>query len=456
MELKTAAPASVQKRVVSPSFKLQQTSPLTSLVRQTSSSHRRARELAASEHCTPISIPTYQTATPFTPQYPSSPLLHSRFRSSTITSSSRPEDNSSYLDTSASFNDSHDAEYRYYDRESVYSNLTALLPSPMNDVDESWPAAGETQDYQQPWNGVSLDPNTHREHVPSPLPMVVVSSPESNYENISRKAPIVAPTIANFSRPVIRPSSAFENQKRQVLERNLGRALAPLAQSSILERLDPLLRIQQHPPSAAPGGVVSNVVDLPSSNSHLSPIVTPILRPSFSTPSLTTRHPPSPWAPPASTVAKKSYSHQQLDSTRSAASRLAFMVPSPAHSGSVISQERDSSVSYPALSDSPTSPVRTAQEYLLLGIQHHEANRLADSASCFEMSAKEQGGCGVGMLMWGLTLRHGWGCPKNEKQGFKWLQKAAESAVDDLESARGGREVVAVQVWVNLHCSSFA
>jgi len=94
----------------------------------------------------------------------------------------------------------------------------------------------------------------------------------------------------------------------------------------------------------------------------------------------------------------------------------------------------------------PSHPQRmTAQDYLLLGIEHHENNRLKESAMCFERSAKEQGGCGVGMIMWGLTLRHGWGCGKNEKQGFKWLQKAAEGAVDDLEKAQGGIDSRAVQ-----------
>jgi len=91
---------------------------------------------------------------------------------------------------------------------------------------------------------------------------------------------------------------------------------------------------------------------------------------------------------------------------------------------------------------SPHSP----QEYLQLGIRHHEANRLKDAAICFEKSAKDEGGCGVGMVMWGLTLRHGWGCEKNESLGFKWLQKAAESAVTDLESTRKGLDATAVQV----------
>ncbi|EIN13226.1 HCP-like protein [Punctularia strigosozonata HHB-11173 SS5] len=61
------------------------------------------------------------------------------------------------------------------------------------------------------------------------------------------------------------------------------------------------------------------------------------------------------------------------------------------------------------------------------------------------MSAKEQGGCGVGMLMWGLTLRSGWGVKKDEKKAFKWIKRAAESAVGDLESTRGGMEATAVK-----------
>lgn len=91
---------------------------------------------------------------------------------------------------------------------------------------------------------------------------------------------------------------------------------------------------------------------------------------------------------------------------------------------------------------------KTAHDYLLLGIEHHEADRLNESARCFERSTVEGGGCGVGMLMWGLTLRHGWGCPKNEKAAFKWLQKAAESAVGDLEAtrARGVKDNSVVRV----------
>ncbi|KAH9985759.1 hypothetical protein BJV77DRAFT_94526 [Russula vinacea] len=49
------------------------------------------------------------------------------------------------------------------------------------------------------------------------------------------------------------------------------------------------------------------------------------------------------------------------------------------------------------------------------------------------------------MLMWGLTLRHGWGCAKDESLGFSWLRRAAEAAVGDLERARAGLDISAVR-----------
>jgi len=86
-----------------------------------------------------------------------------------------------------------------------------------------------------------------------------------------------------------------------------------------------------------------------------------------------------------------------------------------------------------------------ADQLLQDGIQHHQANRLKEAAVAFERSATTPGGSGVGMLMWGLTLRHGWGCAKNESLGFTWLRRAAEAAVGDLERARSGFETSAVR-----------
>ncbi|EJD50075.1 HCP-like protein [Auricularia subglabra TFB-10046 SS5] len=82
----------------------------------------------------------------------------------------------------------------------------------------------------------------------------------------------------------------------------------------------------------------------------------------------------------------------------------------------------------------------SAQEYLTLGIGAHEALKLAESAYCFEQAATFRGGCAVGMLMWGLALRHAWGVRKDEKEGFKWLRRAAGRAVEGLEMAYSGKD----------------
>ncbi|THH05571.1 hypothetical protein EW145_g4696 [Phellinidium pouzarii] len=92
----------------------------------------------------------------------------------------------------------------------------------------------------------------------------------------------------------------------------------------------------------------------------------------------------------------------------------------------------------------PPAAVKSADDLLALGISHHEADRLAESAQCFEQSATLDGGCAVGMLMWGLSLRHGWGVPKDEQRAFKWLKRAAEHAVLDLQEGRNksGRDAI--------------
>lgn len=50
--------------------------------------------------------------------------------------------------------------------------------------------------------------------------------------------------------------------------------------------------------------------------------------------------------------------------------------------------------------------------------------------------------------MFGLTLRHGWGCAKDEEGGFGWLRRAAERSVVDLERVRGGKGNVEGEVRV--------
>ncbi|KEP51028.1 HCP-like protein [Rhizoctonia solani 123E] len=117
----------------------------------------------------------------------------------------------------------------------------------------------------------------------------------------------------------------------------------------------------------------------------------------------------------------------------------------PKASGSLLNPANQPQ-SQPSRSGSPNKPQPSAAQHALqLGITAHEQNNLRDSARYFERSATIEGGCGVGMLMWGLSLRHGWGCRKDERTGFKWLRKAAEAAVTDLEGARSGEEAKAVR-----------
>ncbi|GAA6021579.1 hypothetical protein JCM11491_000263 [Sporobolomyces phaffii] len=90
--------------------------------------------------------------------------------------------------------------------------------------------------------------------------------------------------------------------------------------------------------------------------------------------------------------------------------------------------------------ESVTCDPVTPEDFLQVGINHHEAGELERAAWCFEQSAKKDGGCGGGMLMYGLTLRHGWGCQLNAPLGFRYLQMAAESVVEDLDRVVfGGR-----------------
>jgi len=204
----------------------------------------------------------------------------------------------------------------------------------------------------------------------------------------------------------------LDEQKRQVLERNSRRFPTPQPYGPPSQS-DTAAKIQLSSPSSP----TSHVQTTTGSNSTVTPTYPP---------------PPSQMAAPAGVYSSRP------------PYQLGGVSPSPVRTQAQQETQQTSISSKPP--PPPSQPqIRSPQEYVQLGIQHHEANRLKDSATCFEKGAKELGGCGAGMLMWGLALRHGWGCDKDEKQGFKWLRKAAESAVVDLETARGGMDSGAVQ-----------
>lgn len=106
------------------------------------------------------------------------------------------------------------------------------------------------------------------------------------------------------------------------------------------------------------------------------------------------------------------------------------------------------------MSASPATDTRTgptkAEDFLSQGISYHEHGDLARSAFYFERSAKVDGGCVVGMCMFGMALREGWGARKDPVKGFSWIQRAAAKAGDmmtttDTHSPRTESELKAIK-----------
>ncbi len=288
----------------------------------------------------------------------------------------------------------------------------------------------------------------------SGLPTLVVSLPDNNLSRVHGRAPVVKPVMANFSRPTresgqwrhadaIAESATpqlppdMRDQKKVVLERNAGRLKGKASSfdtpfSTSTHRPSPLSReatsylsAQSNFPSTCAVAQPQNGA-IPSNTGHSAQITRSMLHPPPHSQQMQQRS-------NSSLSLYSNYSYYQYDG----------LIPSPTPSGSETPDR--SSTPYTSAqmknrkSTGGNNEPRTPEDYLQLGIQHHEANRLQDSVQCFERSAKEGGGCGVGMLMYGLALRHGWGCAKNEALGFKWVRKAAESAVEDLEKLRTGQ-----------------
>ncbi|KAF9569535.1 hypothetical protein EC968_002579 [Mortierella alpina] len=81
----------------------------------------------------------------------------------------------------------------------------------------------------------------------------------------------------------------------------------------------------------------------------------------------------------------------------------------------------------------PSNPMpEKAEDYVRKGIEFHELGEIAKATHYFRTAAEI--GDPVGMLMYGLSVRHGWGCTANRVLAFQYLQKSAEHAVGDLNS----------------------
>ncbi|KAF8929598.1 hypothetical protein BGZ58_008820 [Dissophora ornata] len=77
-----------------------------------------------------------------------------------------------------------------------------------------------------------------------------------------------------------------------------------------------------------------------------------------------------------------------------------------------------------------------ADSYIQRGIELHEQDQLEEATYYFRLAAKGENP--VGQLMYGLSLRHGWGCAPNPKDAIIYLQRAAAYAMSELKELMPG------------------
>ncbi|CAO3681998.1 unnamed protein product [Umbelopsis vinacea] len=76
--------------------------------------------------------------------------------------------------------------------------------------------------------------------------------------------------------------------------------------------------------------------------------------------------------------------------------------------------------------------ISEAEAHVQKGIRYHEGGQLEKATQHFRVAADRDSP--MGMFLYGISLRHGWGCRANTQLAFQYLQKAAEHAVDDLNN----------------------
>ncbi|CAG8675549.1 20693_t:CDS:2 [Rhizophagus irregularis] len=80
-------------------------------------------------------------------------------------------------------------------------------------------------------------------------------------------------------------------------------------------------------------------------------------------------------------------------------------------------------------------------EFIQQAIRFHEDNELEKATYYFKLAADKDSP--LGLFLYGIALRHGWGCKSNPKLAVRYLQKAAESAVSDLHTTMAANPSIA-------------
>ncbi|KAJ1671198.1 hypothetical protein GGF38_000988 [Coemansia sp. RSA 25] len=85
------------------------------------------------------------------------------------------------------------------------------------------------------------------------------------------------------------------------------------------------------------------------------------------------------------------------------------------------------------------TPQELGEEYFQKAVNFHEQGDFVSATGYFKRAADKHNP--LGMLFYGLSLRHGWGCQPNENLAFVFLQKAGEQVVPhvkDMDPAVAG------------------
>ncbi|KAI7906209.1 uncharacterized protein BX663DRAFT_255852 [Cokeromyces recurvatus] len=192
----------------------------------------------------------------------------------------------------------------------------------------------------------------------------------------------------------------------------------------------PTITVQQVPP----------IIASKSNNKLPKPPLTPLVIPS--TPSIHSNHTPTRTSSryhylSPTNLNTPGFSYSPLSSTGLSPSTPSPNTPSP----SSLPQHK---VSKRTLS---IQPEEEAEQLIQQGIKYHEAGQLEKATDMFRRGALMD--LPIAMFLYGVSLRHGWGCKKNEHLAFQYLQKAAEHAVEDLShtvntSAAKGELIMAI------------
>nr|CAG8459468.1 9805_t:CDS:2 [Entrophospora candida] len=83
-------------------------------------------------------------------------------------------------------------------------------------------------------------------------------------------------------------------------------------------------------------------------------------------------------------------------------------------------------------SQNTTENLNEADEYIQMAIKFHESNELEKATYYFRMAADRNSP--LGLFLYGIALRHGWGCKPDPMLAVQYLRQAANSAISDLQA----------------------